>query len=152
MSAPTVETAWPSLVRRGRVIYCAGDLGYAYARAGYSDHMRLIGDCVRVLVGHKLPLEVEAPVTLDVALYRQGGRYLVHLVNLSTNQIADDSECEADAHEVIPLHDIVLRWRGAVSRVFRGSDGADLVTREEGGVTVAALPRLDVYDVVVIEP
>jgi hypothetical protein len=98
---------------------------------------------------------VKAPTTLDVALYKQAERTLVHLVNLSTNQTADDHECEADAHEVIPLHDIELRLRDSaikVGQAYRGSDGSPLSTRQEAGWTVVSLPKLEIYEVVVVEP
>jgi len=116
--------------------------------------MRLIGNCVQALVGDKLPLQVKAPTTLDVALYRQAERTLVHLVNLTTNQTADDHECEADAYEVIPLHDIELRLRDSaikVSKAYCGSDGKPLPMHKEAGWAVVTLPKLDIYEVVVVE-
>jgi hypothetical protein len=154
VSAPTVRTSWPAFVRRGRVLYCAADLGFAYARAGYRDHLRLLGNCVRALLGQKLPIELEAPVTVDMALYRQRGRVLLHLVNLTTNQLADDEECEADAHAVIPVCGIRVRVRRELidpARAYCGSDGAALPLSKEGDWAVVTLPQLDIYEVVVLE-
>lgn len=151
VSAPTVETQWPVLLRRGRVIYCAGDVGLAHARAGYRDHLRLIGNCVRALLGDKEKVRIKAPVTLDQALYTQGERTLLHLVNLTTNQTQDDHICEADAHEVIPLHDIEVAFNGKPRRAFLASTGADLPLCQDGKWAKVTVPRLDIYDVVVFE-
>jgi hypothetical protein len=151
VSAPTVATRWPALLRQGRVIYCAGDVGFAHARAGYRDHLRLIGNCVRTLLGDKAVLSIKAPVTLDQALYTQGKRTLLHLVNLTTNQTIDDGACEADAHEVIPLHDVEVSLRGAPGRAFLASTDADLPLRRDGAWVTVTVPKLDIYDVVVFE-
>jgi len=151
VSAPTVETQWPALLRNGQVIYCAGDLGFAHARAGYRDHLRLFGNCVRALLGERARVRIKAPVTLDQALYTQGSRTLLHLVNLTTNQTIDESGSEADAHEVIPLHDIEVSLKGKFGRCFRASDGAELPLKQEEEWATVVLPKLDIYDVVVFE-
>ncbi len=154
VSAPTQETSWPSLVRKGQVIYCAADIGYTFMRASYPDHVRLISNCVQMLVGDRLPLRITAPSTVDTALARQGGRYLVHLVNMTTNQVVEDEGCNADTYEVIPLHELEIRVRAgdAFRRVYRASDGTELPWRREGDWLVVGLPRLDLYDIVVLEP
>ncbi len=166
VSAPTVETAWPALLRRGQVIYAAGDLGYALMRAGTRDHLRLLGNCVRELLGDRLPLELKGPGTVDVSLWRskipfrgQGQRLVVHLVNLVTNQIVEDTGCEADAYETIPLHGLELRVRTEWQprKVFRAGDDGDgvaseLAWRRDGDWVAVELPRLDLYEVVVLEP
>jgi len=154
VSAPTQETSWPSLVRKGRVIYCAADIGYTFMRASYPDHVRLIDNCVQALVGDRLPLHITAPSTVDVALARQGDRYLVHLVNMTTNQVVEDEGCNADTYEVIPLHELEIRVRvgRSIRRVYRASDGAELSWRREGDWVIAGVPRLDLYDIVVLEP
>ena len=56
VSAPTEETPWPSLVRKGQVVYCAADIGYTFLRAGYPDHVRLIANIVQALVADRIPL------------------------------------------------------------------------------------------------
>ena len=154
VSAPTGETTWPSLLRRGKVIYAAADLGYALMRAGTRDHLLLMGNCVRELLGDRLPLELKGAGTVDVSLWQQGERLVVHMVNLVTNQIVEDAGCEADAYETIPLHGLELRVRAGwqPQKVFRVSDGAELPWKRDGDWVVVELPRLDLYEVVVLEP
>ncbi len=154
VSAPSRETSWPALVRRGRVIYCSGDVGYTFMRASYPDHVRLIANSVELLIGDRLPLRVKAPSTVDIALASQGERILVHLVNMTTNQVVEDEGCNADTYEVIPLHFLEVRVRAdrAPQRVYRATDGTDLPWRYENGWTVVEVPRLDIYEIVVLEP
>jgi hypothetical protein len=123
-------------------------------RASYPDHVRLIANSVELLIGDRLPLRVKAPSTVDIALASQGERILVHLVNMTTNQVVEDEGCNADTYEVIPLHFLEVRVRAdrAPQRVYRATDGTDLPWRYENGWTVVEVPRLDIYEIVVLEP
>ena len=154
VSAPSRETQWPALVQKGQVVYCAADVGYTFMRASYPDHVRLIANCVQTLIGDRLPLRACAPSTVDIALARQGKRYLVHLVNMTTNQVVEDEGCNADTYEVIPLHELEVRLRvgQTFQRVYRASDRTDLSWHLEGEWTVVNVPRLDLYDILVLEP
>ena len=153
VSAPSRETSWPALVRTGRVIYLSGDVGYTFMRASYPDHIRLIANSVDLLIGDRLPLRVKAPSTVDVALASQEGRTLVHMVNMTTNQVVEDEGCNADTYEVIPLHNLEVRVRlsHAPSQVYRATDHSELPHRYEGGWSVVQVPRLDPYEIVVLE-
>jgi hypothetical protein len=106
------------------------------------------------LVGDQLPLRVKAPSTVDVTLTRQGDRQLVHLVNMTTNQVVEDEGCNADTYEVIPLHNLEVRVRtdALLGRVYGAADGADLPWRYEDGWAVVEIPRLDLYEILVLEP
>jgi hypothetical protein len=152
--APDGASDQPALVRRGRVAYCSADLGYAFMRSGQADHTRLLAQLVDSLVGDQLPLRVQAPSTVETVLRRQAGRTLLHLVNLTTNQIVEDSQCFADTYEVIPIADVQLRVRlasGQPSRVYRASDQQPLQWHAAGEWTVVDVPRLALYDIVVLE-
>ena len=154
VSAPSRETSWPAMVRSGRVIYCAADVGHTFMRASYPDHVRLIANSVELLAGERIPLRVKAPSTVDVALARQDDRTLVHLVNMTTNQVVEDEGCNADTYEVIPVHQIEIRVRVEVEprRVFLAADGSALAFRYEDGWVTIELPKLELYEIVVIEP
>ena len=99
------------------------------------------------------PLRIKAPSTLDVAFARQEGRYLVHLVNMTTDQVIEDQNCNADTYEVIPLHEIEIRVKlgQRVRRVCRASDEMELPWHREGDWVVIEYPRLDLYDIAVLE-
>lgn len=90
------ETSWmrhpstnlPALVLketsgRGRVAYLAADLDRDYARDRHPDHARLLANLVRWTTGASIPLCVDGRGLVDCHLFRQPGRLLLHLVNLT---------------------------------------------------------------------
>jgi len=82
------RTAFPGLVLhatagRGRAAFLPADLDRCFGRDRIPDHGRLIANLVRWASRRPLPLEVEGPGLLDVHLYRQAGRLILHVVNLT---------------------------------------------------------------------
>jgi hypothetical protein len=67
----------------GRVAYLAADLDRRYARTNTADFGRLLGNLLRWAARDDIPLSVEGPGVIDTHLYRQPGRAIVHLVNLT---------------------------------------------------------------------
>jgi hypothetical protein len=71
----------------GRIFYFAGDTDRCYGRTHLPDLGDLLAGAVKWTAADKIPLKVEGPGYLDCKLYRQSGRLILHLVNLSgTNQ------------------------------------------------------------------
>ena len=86
MREPTSDV--PAIVTRqdpagGRLVYLAADVDRCYGRRGLPDHGTLLANAVRWAVRDSLPLRVEGPGFIDCHLYRQEGRLILHLVNLS---------------------------------------------------------------------
>jgi len=54
---------------------------------------------------------------------------------------------------VIPLHELEIRIRvgRSIQRVYRAADGAELLWRREGDWVAVGVPKLDLYDIVVLE-
>jgi hypothetical protein len=123
-------------------------------RASYPDHVRFFANSVELLIGDRLPLRFKAPSTVDVALARQGERTLVHLVNMTTNQVVEDEGCNADTYEVIRLHHLEVRVRvdREPGRVYRATDRSDLPWRYDDGWAVVEMPSLELYEIIAIEP
>ena len=67
----------------GRVVYFAGDVDRCYGRTHLPDLGDLLSNAVRWAAEEGIPLQVEGPGYLDCKLYRQPGRIIVHIVNLS---------------------------------------------------------------------
>lgn len=91
------ETAWmrqpktniPGLVLRtgpqgGRVAFLPADLDRQYERFNLPDHGNLLANLVRWAAQDSIPLKVEGPGLVDCSLYRQPGRLVLHLVNLTS--------------------------------------------------------------------
>ena len=66
-----------------RVAFLPADLDRRFARDNLPDHGDLLANLVRWVAQDNLPLAVEGPGLIDCHLYRQPGRLILHLVNLS---------------------------------------------------------------------
>ncbi len=113
------ETAWmresktdvPGLLLKttpsgGRVAFLPADLDRRYGRDNLPDHGRLLANLVRWVTKDNLPLWADGPGLLDVHLYHQPGRLVLHLVNL-TNAGA----WRQPVDELIPVGPISVRLR-----------------------------------------
>ena len=90
------ETAWmreprttiPGLVisdsRPGRVVFLPADIDRRFAIDHLPDHGDLLANLVRWAARGDLPLEVRGRGLIDCELYRQPGRLILHLVNLTS--------------------------------------------------------------------
>jgi len=67
----------------GRVAYLAADLDRRYARDHFPDVGHLLASLVRWTARDDIPLSVEGPGLIDCHVYRQPGRLVLHLVNLT---------------------------------------------------------------------
>ena len=152
VSAPSRPSDQPVLIERGRVMYCAGDIGYSFMKAGYPDHRQLVENIVKRLLGPKLPIRVNAPTTLDMVLREQGNRLLIHLVNLTTNQLVEDEGCSSDIYDVIPLHNIDIKLSfNDISRVYKASDGEPLLHEADSTGVRFRIPEIGIYEIIVCE-
>ncbi|MGH7870260.1 MAG: Tat pathway signal protein, partial [Candidatus Dormibacteraceae bacterium] len=90
------ETAWmrtpktniPGLVlsrhnSSARVAFLPADLDRRFGRDHLPDHGNLLANMVRWSCGGSIPLEVKGPGLIDCHLYRQRGRLVLHIVNLT---------------------------------------------------------------------
>jgi hypothetical protein len=78
----------PGLVLRepavgGRIAYLPADLDRRFAHDYLPDHGDLLANIVRWVVRDDVPLDVRGAGLIDVHLYRQAGRLVLHLVNLT---------------------------------------------------------------------
>jgi hypothetical protein len=105
------ETAWmrqpkteiPGLILneragRGRVAFLPADLDRRFARDNLPDHGDLLAKLVRWAARDRFPLVVEGAGLIDCHLYRQAGRLILHLVNLTSA-----ATWRQPVHELIPV-------------------------------------------------
>ena len=82
------RTTIPGLVinesRPGRVVYLPADIDRRFAIDHLPDHGDLLANLVRWAARGNLPLEVRGRGLIDCELYRQPGRLILHLVNLTS--------------------------------------------------------------------
>jgi len=82
------DSGYPVLTLRttkngGRLAYLAADLDRCYGRYHLPDHGDLLANLVRWTTDEAIPLYVEGTGLIDCHLYRQPGRLILHLVNLT---------------------------------------------------------------------
>jgi len=156
------ETAWmreprtqiPALVvneQHGRrVAFVPAELDRRYAIDNLPDHGDLLANLVRWAARDSIALQVDGPGLLDVELYRQTDRLVLHVVNLT-----GVGSWRAPMEEIIPVGPIELRLRDPArkaSRVVRWRVGGrtERVVPRDGWLHVT-LPRLGEHELLVIE-
>lgn len=111
------ETAWmvepstkiPALIVRtnregARIVYMPADLDRRFARDNLPDHGALLAQAVRWTAKDELPLAIQGSGFIDCHLYRQDGRQILHMVNLT-----NAGTWRAPVHELIPVGPLQVR-------------------------------------------
>lgn len=111
------ETAWmrepktdvPGLILNsstggGRVAFLPADLDRRFARDNLPDHGNLLANLARWAAKDEIPLIIEGAGLIDCHLYRQPGRLILHLVNLTSA-----STWRQPVHELIPIGPLQVR-------------------------------------------
>jgi hypothetical protein len=113
-----------------RVVYLAADLDRRLALYNLPDHGRLLANLVRWAAHDRFPLTVAGPGLIDCHLYRQPGRLILHLINL-TNCAA----WRAPVYELIPVGPLEVDVRlpkGVRARRVTGLVSGKTLTSESG--------------------
>lgn len=156
------ETSWmrqpntdiPGLVLsergRSRIAYLPADLDRRYARSRLPDHAALLANVVRWAAEDSLPLEVEGVGFIDCHLYRQEGRLILHLVNLTS-----EATWRAPLHELIKVGPFTVKlrlpegMRQASARLL--VSGATQRVAVQGESAVIEVPSILDHEVLVVE-
>lgn len=135
------ETSWmrepktdiPAIVlnTRGtaRIAYLQADLDRRYGRDNLPDHGNLLVNIFRWAAAGRIPLEVKGPGIIDCHLYRQPGRLILHLVNLT-----NEGTWRAPLDETISVGPLEVRVK--LPEDVRGHGGQYLVSSGKPAVSV----------------
>ena len=144
-SALKPETTDPALIANGKAVYLPFLAGDFYARYRMWEYQALIGNAVRFLYGRPLPIQADCPQTVEIELRRQPGRLLIHLVN-------NTGDMQRPMSEIIPIHDARISVRcEPIKRVYALWSKMDLAFTEGDGAVSFVLPKLGLYEVIVLE-
>ena len=69
---------------KGRVAFLPADLDRQFSRTNNPDHAAILANIVRWLAGDSMPLTVDGPGQWDVNLYKQPGRFVLHVGSLNS--------------------------------------------------------------------
>ena len=141
------NTTKPGLVMKqigaGSVAWIPWDLGTLYYRLSLPAHAEVFHDVVGRLYPHR-QLRTDAHRLVEVTLMDQGNRKLVHLINLSGHS-------QTGYFEPISMTDIHLQVAGAFKKAVTIRHARELPVRVQAGYTDITVPRLDDYELVVLE-
>jgi hypothetical protein len=147
------RTGIPGLVLQektggGRVAYLPADLDRRFARDNLPDHGDLLANLVRWAVNDNLPLRVEGAGLIDCHLYRQPGRLVLHLVNLTSA-----GTWRTPVHEYIPVGPlrVTVPRTGGSGRVRSLVTGREIPANHAGGAVQFDVASISDHDVLVIE-
>jgi len=126
------------------------DIDRRYAIDNLPDHGDLLANLVRWAARDSLPLRVEGPGLLDVELYRQADRLILHIVNLT-----GVGSWRAPMEEIIPVGPIAVRLRDPARKAsrqvsWRVGGRTQRVGARDGWLTLT-LPMLHEHELAVIE-
>jgi hypothetical protein len=156
------ETAWmrtpkteiPGLILNtagtARVAYLPADIDRRYGRTNLPDHGNLLANIVRWAANGRIGLEVHGPGLIDCHVYRQPGRLILHLVNLT-------NECtwRGPLDELIPVGPIQVKVklpedvRGPGSQFLVSETQLPVAFHRDGWATFELKSILD-HEVVVL--
>jgi hypothetical protein len=135
------ETAWmrepktdiPGLILsthgNARVAYLPADLDRRFGRDNLPDHGNLLANLFRWAAADRIPLEVSGAGLIDCHLYRQPGRLILHLVNLT-----NEGTWRAALDELVPVGALAVRVK--LPDDVKGRSLEFLVGKGRAGVAV----------------
>jgi hypothetical protein len=82
----------------GRVVYLPADIDRQYGRSNLPDHGDLLRNIIQWAAHGKIPVTVEGAGLIDTHLYKQDGRLILHLVNLT-----NENTWRQSLDELIPV-------------------------------------------------
>jgi hypothetical protein len=155
---PSLPGAVGREVGKGRVVYLAAALDAAMWSYAYPYQRRLLARAIEWTARTPPPVRVLAPMCVHAALYTQGDetgkRVVIHLFNnLSTTALHGLPSAEVPLREeTVPIHDIRIRFAGALPRrCTLQPAGRELRLSREGKDLIAQVPRLELHALVVAE-
>jgi hypothetical protein len=73
-----------SLPNGSRIAFMPADIDRQFARYNLSDHGNLLANIIRWTAKDDFPISVSGPGLIDCNIYKQSGRLIIHLVNLTS--------------------------------------------------------------------
>ena len=148
---------------RGRVVWCAGDLGRHYcSRVTWTWVRQLFTSAVRWAATRPQPLMVEAPTQVAATSFVRDGALVVHLLNdpnprgyppfTKQEHQGEWASVERQRDPAAPVAGVRVSAAGRWKRAFAVPGRRRLPLRHDRGHTTVILPVLDTHAMVVFEP
>jgi hypothetical protein len=143
------DTDTPALVSKrigkGEVVWLPWGLGGSYHRFSLPAHAGLLRDLLHRLHPQR-QIQSNAHPLVEMSLMRQGTRTLLHLINLSGHS-------QTGYFDPVPMSDIRIRVTGRFQQAHTVRQARRLtVSHQRPSYTEVTIPRLEDYELVVLQP
>jgi hypothetical protein len=143
---------------KGRVAYLPAGIDAAYYFYPYPYQRLLLKQAITWAAGEKPPIEVAAPMCVQMTAMRQQyegkERLLIHLFN-DVNTTAFHALPNDDVplrEETLPVHDIRVSLRGyKIAAATQQPENKSLPLATSGDTAELTVPRLDVHSILVLD-
>ncbi len=131
---------------KGRVVYVAAPLFESVHRFGLEDHLRLAQSLVRLASGRRgLQVQTDGPGSLAVEMRKNAKGVLLHLVNAT-------GDMKRPIEKFVALHNVSFSVRaGRIKRIRALVAGKNVRFKTDKGRVAFSIPRIDDYEVLVLE-
>ena len=145
---PDTHAIWTGTLAGGsKVVYFAGDIDRLYGRSLLPDNAQLLTNAVKWVSDSTFPIEIDGVGHIDAKVYRQDGRLIVHLVNITNTNKAGYLE------EMLPMGPLTVKVDAAgidASNAQLRVSGATVPVRREGGKLVFTVDKVTDFEMAVI--
>jgi hypothetical protein len=145
------ETAHPGVISndfgKGKAVYLPWEVDKLVYQFGIEDHSLLLEDLVRSLIGDNIIVETNAPSWLEVTLHYQAEtkRWILQMVNGSGHD-------GVEFRDPVKMTDIYFRIKAeGIQSVRSMMLRQNIDFQSSNGYVEFTLPKLELYDLVVIE-
>ena len=148
---PEIGTVFAGKLDSGaRVVYFAADIDRCYGRERLPDHRSLLENAVRYASDNVFPISVYGRGQLNVSVYQQESRRIIHLVNLTGASI-NPGYCE-EVFSVGPITINLLVDEASDYQVsLTVSQDKPDVSRLGANMEIV-IPKLEDHEMVIVEP
>jgi hypothetical protein len=143
------DSGLPAVTRNGNVIYIASPLFTAYRKYAYPVHRDIVGNCLALLLPHRL-VKASLPTGGQVTLLQQPGRTVVHLLYYVWQRRSPDLDIIED---IVPLHhvDVNVQTVDPPKQVYLAPERHPLDFTVDSGITHCTVPVVRGHQIVVLE-
>lgn len=136
-------------VGRGAVAYIPADVCRDFEHNRYPLVRAFIGEVTRALVG-KMPITVQAPLCVDVALRRKGEHTIIHLVNRASGIPNQPNNGPSDEIPEVGPITITLKASRSPASVTAAWKGSKPHWTHRGSNLAITLPSIRIHEAIVI--
>ncbi|HOP10865.1 MAG TPA: alpha-L-fucosidase [Oscillospiraceae bacterium] len=131
---------------KGTCIYFAPEIFSSFHATGSPWLLKMVQNVLDSYC--RSTVRVEAPVCPHVSLRTQGGKWIVHLINVSGSRF---DLSKSFLTQMIPMHDVKIRIAKKASKVYLVPEKIPLPFTVEGNETTVTIPVLESSRTIVIE-